>query len=70
MTIRSAMTYRPATREECEGFQMLAFGLCCTTCEWAGEKCPFERNDATRSDSAYPTAESARSSASILQHVA
>jgi hypothetical protein len=68
MTIHSA--FRPATREECEGFQMLAFGLCCATCGKTDAECPFGRHDSTCSDSAYPTAKSTLPSGHILQLVA
>lgn len=43
---RPAMSFRPSTPEECEGFQMLGFGVCCATCEWAGDECPFAKNSA------------------------
>ena len=70
MTIHSAMRFHPATREECEGFQMLAFGLCCATCGKTDAECPFGRRDSTCSDSAYPTKEFALPSGPILQRVA
>jgi hypothetical protein len=66
MMIHSAMKFHPPTREECEGFQMLAFGVCCATCEWSDQECPFGRRDSTYSDSAYSIAESARSSRAVL----
>ena len=69
MTIH-AMKFHPATREECEQFQMLAFGICCATCGRTDAECPFGRRDPTRSDSAPLTTESVRSSGSILKLVA
>lgn len=40
------MSFRPSTREECEGFQTLSFGICCATCELSGDDCPFQRTKA------------------------
>lgn len=48
METHPAMSFRPSTREECEGFQTLGFGICCATCEWSGDECPFGRAKAAR----------------------
>jgi hypothetical protein len=42
---RVGLKLHGTTREECEGFQMLAFGGCCATCELADTECPFGRRD-------------------------
>jgi hypothetical protein len=31
------------TAEQCETFQMMAFGISCTTCERSDEECPWGR---------------------------
>jgi|GEM_PF-1275165 len=49
-----AMSFRPSTPKECEGFQMLGSGICCATCEWTGDECPFGRNG-TAHPSNFPT---------------
>ena len=33
------------TREQCEQFQMLYFGVSCATCERSDEECPWHRRD-------------------------
>lgn len=64
------LKFHCATREECEGFQMLAFGGCCETCELADTECPFGRRDSACADSAYPTVEPVPSSDPVPQLVA
>ena len=34
------------TREQCEQFQVMHFGVSCATCERSDEECPWHRNDA------------------------
>ena len=33
------------TREQCEQFQMMRFGVSCATCERSDEECPWHRQD-------------------------
>jgi hypothetical protein len=33
------------TREQCEEFQMMRFGISCATCERSDEECPWHRQD-------------------------
>jgi hypothetical protein len=33
------------TREQCEQFQMMAFGISCATCERSDQECPWGRRD-------------------------
>jgi hypothetical protein len=33
------------TRERCEQFQMMRFGVSCATCERSDEECPWHRQD-------------------------
>jgi hypothetical protein len=33
------------TREQCEQFQMMYFGVSCATCERSDEECPWHRRD-------------------------
>jgi hypothetical protein len=33
------------TREQCEQFQMMRFGISCATCERLDEECPWHRQD-------------------------
>lgn len=33
------------TREKCEQFRMMAFDLCCATCERSDQECPWGRQD-------------------------
>jgi hypothetical protein len=33
------------TAEQCEQFQMMAFGISCATCEHSDRECPWERRD-------------------------
>lgn len=33
------------TREQCEQFQIMHFGMSCATCERSDEECPWHRND-------------------------
>ena len=33
------------TREQCEQFQMMHFGISCATCERSDEECPWHRQD-------------------------
>jgi len=33
------------TREQCEQFQMMRFGISCATCERSDEECPWNRDD-------------------------
>lgn len=33
------------TREQCEQFQMMHFGICCATCERWDVECPWRRQD-------------------------
>jgi hypothetical protein len=33
------------TREQCEEFQMMHFGVSCATCELSDEECPWHRQD-------------------------
>lgn len=46
MKTHPRMSFQPSTREECEGFQTLGFGICCATCEWSGDECPFGKTEA------------------------
>jgi len=34
------------TREQCEQFQIMHFGISCATCERSDEECPWNRDDA------------------------
>jgi hypothetical protein len=34
------------TREQCEQFQIMRFGISCATCERSDEECPCHRDDA------------------------
>jgi hypothetical protein len=34
------------TREQCEQFQIMHFGVSCATCERSDEECPWHRDDA------------------------
>ena len=66
MARQPAMTFRPSSPEECEGFQMLGSGICCATCEWAGDQCPFARNrTAHPSEYARPIAADCKLSGSV-----
>jgi len=40
------------TREQCEQFQMMRFGISCATCERSDEECPWNRDDAKEMTSA------------------
>lgn len=33
------------TREQCEQFQMIHFGISCATCECSDDECPWHRRD-------------------------
>lgn len=33
------------TREQCEQFQMIQFGISCATCERSDDECPWHRQD-------------------------
>ena len=33
------------TRQQCEQFQMMYFGISCSTCERSDEECPWHRED-------------------------
>ena len=33
------------TREQCEQFQIVHFGISCATCERSDEECPWHRKD-------------------------
>ena len=33
------------TREQCEQFQMMHFGVSCATCELSDDECPWHRQD-------------------------
>ena len=33
------------SREQCEQFQMLHFGISCATCERSDQECPWHRQD-------------------------
>ena len=33
------------TKEQCENFQMMNFGISCATCERSDEECPWHRQD-------------------------
>ena len=33
------------TREQCEQFQMMHFGVSCSTCERSDDECPWHRQD-------------------------
>jgi hypothetical protein len=33
------------TREQCEQFRMMYFGVSCATCERSDEECPWHRRD-------------------------
>jgi hypothetical protein len=33
------------TREQCEQFQMMYFGVSCSTCQRSDEECPWHRQD-------------------------
>jgi hypothetical protein len=34
------------SREQCEQFQIMRFGVSCATCELSDEECPWHRDDA------------------------
>jgi MoaA/NifB/PqqE/SkfB family radical SAM enzyme len=40
------------TREQCEQFQIMRFGVSCATCERSDEECPWNRDDAKQMTSA------------------
>jgi hypothetical protein len=40
------------TREQCEQFQIMRFGVSCATCERSNEECPWNRDDAKQMTSA------------------
>jgi hypothetical protein len=33
------------TREQCEEFNMMRFGITCATCELSDDECPWHRRD-------------------------
>jgi hypothetical protein len=33
------------TREQCEQYQMMHFGISCATCEQTDDECPWHRRD-------------------------
>lgn len=39
-----------SNREQCENFQMVHFGISCSTCERSDEECPWHRQDSEPSD--------------------
>jgi hypothetical protein len=46
------------TREQCEQFQIMRFGISCATCERWDEECPWHRDDAKEMTSAAELEES------------
>jgi hypothetical protein len=40
------------TREQCEQFQIMCFGISCATCERSDQECPWNRDDAKAMTSA------------------
>jgi hypothetical protein len=40
------------TREQCEQFQIMCFGISCATCERSDQECPWNRDDAKEMTSA------------------
>ena len=44
------------TKEQCEQFQIMHFGISCSTCERSDEQCPWHRNE--EANAAVPMEES------------
>jgi hypothetical protein len=42
---QGAEMFNCSTREQCERFQMMHFGISCATCERWDEECPWHRQD-------------------------
>ena len=51
------------TREQCEQFQMMRFGISCATCERTDEECPWHRQDEPTDLAALPRRSSWETSA-------